>query len=71
MDLAFFQDIDSEKFLPNSYTTFKNKVVSTMDGKVEYLKECMDVVLVWPKRIVCSSGIPNRFYCVLTRYEKN
>lgn len=52
----FVRFISNKQFLPDSYTTFKNKIGLTVDN--EYLSENKDVVLVWPyKDCVLEGGM--------------
>lgn len=57
-DKVKFQDFISNKaFLPDSYTTFKNRI-GLMDGRRDYLSQSRDVVLVWPyKDCVLEAGM--------------
>ena len=57
-DKIKFQDFVSNKmFLPDSYTTFKNRIGLT-DTRGEYVSESLDVVLVWPfKDCVLEGGM--------------
>lgn len=52
----FIRFISNKQFLPDSYTTFKNKIGLTVGD--EYLSENKDVVLVWPyKDCVLEGGM--------------
>ncbi len=47
--------IDNKEFLPNSYTTFKNKIgLANENGK--YLTQSKEVVLVWPYKDCVFEG---------------
>lgn len=52
----FISFVDNKQFLPDSYTSFKNKFGLTLDGKDDYLKERKDVVLVWPYKDCVLEG---------------
>jgi len=52
----FIKFIDNKNFLPDSYTTFKNKIGLTGDER--YLAECEEIVLSWPfKDCILEGGI--------------
>lgn len=52
----FIRFISTKRFLPDSYTTFKNKIGLTVDE--EYLSENKEVVLTWPyKDCVLEGGM--------------
>jgi len=42
----FMKFINNKAFLPDSYTTFKNKIGLTVDGN--YISQSKEVVLSWP-----------------------
>jgi adenine-specific DNA-methyltransferase len=50
----FISFINNKEFLPNSYTSFKNKIGLTSNN--HYLKETNDVVLVWPYKDCILEG---------------
>lgn len=51
----FTRFVNNKQFLPNSYTTFKNKIgLATEDGR--YLSESKDVVLSWPYKDCVLEG---------------
>lgn len=51
----FVRFINNKAFLPDSYTSFKNKIgLATPDGR--YLQENRDVVLVWPYKDCVLEG---------------
>ncbi len=50
----FVQFVSNKQFLPDSYTSFKNKIGLTVDDK--YLKEKKDVVLSWPYKDCILEG---------------
>ena len=50
----FLKFIDSHEFLPDSYTSFKNKIGLQTDG--EYLAKSKEVVLVWPHKDCVLEG---------------
>lgn len=55
-DKAKFQDFVSNKaFLPDSYTSFKNRIGLT-NGRGDYLSQSHDVVLVWPYKDCILEG---------------
>jgi adenine-specific DNA-methyltransferase len=54
--LKFMKFIDNKEFLPDSYTTFKNKVGLTVEDS--YLSQNKEVVLSWPyKDCVLEGGM--------------
>ncbi|MFD0914949.1 DNA methyltransferase [Pseudahrensia aquimaris] len=57
-DKVKFQEFVSNKaFLPDSYTTFKNRIGLT-DGRGDYISQSRDVVLAWPyKDCVLEGGM--------------
>jgi len=59
-DKVKFQDFISNKaFLPDSYTSFKNRIGLT-DGGRDYFSQSRDVVLAWPyKDCVLEGGMTN------------
>jgi len=50
----FIQFLDNKEFLPDSYTSFKNKIGITLDKK--YLSETSEVVLSWPYKDCILEG---------------
>jgi len=50
----FIKFIDNKEFLPDSYTTFKNKIGLAADGK--YIAKGEEVVLVWPYKDCILEG---------------
>ncbi|MDO9348545.1 MAG: site-specific DNA-methyltransferase, partial [Anaerolineales bacterium] len=51
----FTRFVNNKQFLPDSYTTFKNKIgLTTEDGR--YLSESKDVVLSWPYKDCVLEG---------------
>ncbi len=50
----FIKFVSNKQFLPDSYTTFKNKIGLTEDG--EYISEKKDVVLSWPYKDCVLEG---------------
>ncbi len=50
----FIRFVSNKQFLPDSYTTFKNKIGLTTDD--EYLREKKDVVLSWPYKDCILEG---------------
>lgn len=51
----FIRFVNNKAFLPDSYTSFKNKIgLATPDGR--YLQENRDVVLVWPYKDCVLEG---------------
>ena len=50
----FIKFIDNKEFLPDSYTTFKNKIKLAADGN--YIAESEEVVLVWPYKDCILEG---------------
>lgn len=49
--------ISNKEFLPDSYTSFKNKI-GLIDGNGEFISEKRDVVLSWPyKDCVLEGGM--------------
>jgi len=50
----FLKFVDSHEFLPDSYTSFKNKIGLQTDG--EYLAKNKEVVLVWPHKDCVLEG---------------
>ena len=50
----FAKFVDSHEFLPDSYTSFKNKIGLQTDG--EYLVKSKEVVLVWPHKDCVLEG---------------
>lgn len=51
----FIRFVNNKAFLPDSYTSFKNKIgLATADGR--YLQENRDVVLVWPYKDCVLEG---------------
>ena len=50
----FIRFVNNKAFLPNSYTTFKNKIGLTVGER--YLKENQDVVLSWPYKDCILEG---------------
>ena len=57
-DKVEFQNfVSNKKFLPDSYTAFKNRIGLT-DRRDEYLSQSQDVVLAWPyKECVLEGGM--------------
>jgi len=52
----FIRFVNNKQFLPDSYTSFKNKIGLTVNG--EYLSESKEVVLSWPyKDCVLEGGM--------------
>ena len=52
----FMKFVENKEFLPDSYTTFKNKIGLTSDG--QYLSKSGEVVLSWPyKDCVLEGGM--------------
>ncbi len=55
-DKHFFQRfVTNKQFLPDSYTTFKNKIGLSDNGE-DYLKEKNDVSLIWPYKDCVLEG---------------
>ncbi|MFD2245860.1 DNA methyltransferase [Pontibacter ruber] len=52
--VKFQQFVSSKSFLPDSYTSFKNKIGLSSDGN--YLKEAREVVLSWPYKDCLLEG---------------
>ena len=52
--IAFQKFISNKTFLPDSYTSFKNRVGLVNDG--EFIKENKDVVLTWPYKDCVLEG---------------
>lgn len=52
--IKFQNFVSNKQFLPDSYTTFKNKIGLTVDN--EYLTESKEVVLVWPYKDCVLEG---------------
>ena len=52
----FISFVDNKQFLPDSYTSFKNKIGLTLDGQDGYLHERKDVVLAWPYKDCVLEG---------------
>lgn len=52
--LKFMKFVDNKEFLPDSYTTFKNKVGLTVEGN--YLSQNKEVVLSWPYKDCILEG---------------
>lgn len=52
--VAFQSFVSNKQFLPDSYTTFKNKIGLTVDR--EYLTESKEVVLAWPYKDCVLEG---------------
>jgi adenine-specific DNA-methyltransferase len=50
----FIKFIDNKEFLPDSYTTFKNKIGLAADGN--YIAKSKEVVLVWPYKDCILEG---------------
>jgi adenine-specific DNA-methyltransferase len=50
----FIKFVNNKQFLPDSYTTFKNKIGLTIDG--EYISQNKDVVLSWPYKDCILEG---------------
>jgi len=50
----FIRFVNNKAFLPDSYTSFKNKIGLTVDG--HYLSESRDVVLAWPYKDCVLEG---------------
>lgn len=51
----FIQFVNDKKFLPDSYTSFKNKI-GLLDENSDYFREKKDVVLVWPYKDCVLEG---------------
>ncbi|MEO5355853.1 MAG: site-specific DNA-methyltransferase [Nitrospirae bacterium YQR-1] len=52
--IKFQQFVSNKDFLPDSYTTFKNKIGLTADGR--YLTDSKEVVLAWPYKDCVLEG---------------
>ena len=52
--VAFQKFVSNKRFLPDSYTAFKNKIGLTVEG--EYLTESKEVVLSWPYKDCVLEG---------------
>jgi adenine-specific DNA-methyltransferase len=52
----FLQFVSNKAFLPDSYTTFKNKIGLTGDGGTTYLSRRREVVLAWPYKDCVLEG---------------
>lgn len=52
--VEFQKFVSNKQFLPDSYTSFKNKIGLTANG--EYLTEAKEVVLVWPYKDCVLEG---------------
>lgn len=50
----FMKFVDNKEFLPDSYTTFKNKIGLTVDGM--HISQSKDVVLSWPYKDCILEG---------------
>ena len=50
----FMKFVNNKEFLPNSYTTFKNKIGLTVDGN--YISQSKEVVLSWPYKDCILEG---------------
>jgi adenine-specific DNA-methyltransferase len=50
----FIRFVNNKAFLPDSYTSFKNKIGLTVDG--EYISQNNDVVLAWPYKDCILEG---------------
>lgn len=55
----FIQFVNNKRFLPDSYTSFKNRI-GLLDEKGDYFKEKKDVVLVWPYKDCVLEGGQNK-----------
>ena len=51
----FIQFMNNKRFLPDSYTSFKNRI-GLLDENGDYFKEKKDVVLVWPYKDCVLEG---------------
>lgn len=51
----FIQFVNDKQFLPDSYTSFKNKI-GLMDENGDYFREKKDVVLAWPYKDCVLEG---------------
>lgn len=56
--IKFQQFVSNKQFLPDSYTSFKNKIGLTAAG--EYLTESKEVVLAWPYKDCVLEGGQNK-----------
>lgn len=54
----FSQFLEQKNYLNDSYTTYKNKIGLTIDGK--YLKQRNEVALVWPFKDCILEGGQNK-----------
>ena len=52
--LKFMKFVDNKEFLPDSYTTFKNKVGLTVEDS--YLSQNKEIVLSWPYKDCILEG---------------
>ncbi len=52
----FVRFVNNKDFLPDSYTSFKNRIGLTSNGNGDYLRESKDVVLVWPYKDCVLEG---------------
>ena len=52
--VKFQQFINNKSFLPDSYTTYKNKIGLTANG--QYISESKEVVLSWPYKDCLLEG---------------
>lgn len=56
--IKFQRFVSNKKFLPDSYTAYKNKIGLTADN--EYISESKDVILLWPYKDCILEGGQNK-----------